>query len=91
MSVCPKVYLNNLDKLLDNVYSLQSVCIAANAASSLFMSYLLLRFYDQEAYKMSYLYICGFCMLSHFMQQLEFLFEDKYLLNWPIIEVLHMS
>jgi len=84
--VCPKVYLNNLEKLLDNVYSLQSVCIAANAASSLFMSYLLLKFYDQDAYKMSYFYICGFCMLSHFMQQLQFLFEDKYILNWPIIE-----
>lgn len=83
--VTPKVYSNNMEKVLQNVYSVHSLCIVSNMAATAVCSYLLLKFYDQEM-KLSYFYVCGFCVLSNFLMKFQFAFQEKYLLNWPIIE-----
>lgn len=83
--VTPKVYSNNLEKVLQNVYSMHSLCIVSNMVATGVCSYLLLKFYDQEL-KLSYFYVCGFCVLSNFLMKFQFAFQEKYLLNWPIIE-----
>lgn len=83
--VTPKVYSNNLEKVLQNVYSMHSLCIVCNLVATLVVSYLLLGFYSQDI-KISYFYVCGFCGLSNFIMKFQFAFQEKYLLNWPIIE-----
>lgn len=83
--VTPKVYSNNLEKVLQNVYSMHSLCIACNLAATVVISYFLLNFYNQEL-QISYFYVCGFCAMSNFIMKFQFAFQEKYLLNWPIIE-----
>ena len=83
--VTPKVYSNNLEKILQNVYSLHSLCIVSNMIATALSSFLLLKFYGPEL-RISYFYVCGFCVLSNFILKFQFAFQEKYLLNWPIIE-----
>jgi len=83
--VTPKVYPNNLDKLLHNLYSLHSLCILSHAAGSLLSAYLLLKFYEPDT-PIQRAYVCGFCALSTFLLKLQSAFEEKYMLSWPIIE-----
>lgn len=83
-TVTPKVFANNIEKLIQLVYSLNSVCILVNVAFTFVISWSLLQFYDSA--RINVFYVMMFCVMSNFVSKFWFVFNGNYLLKWPIIE-----
>jgi hypothetical protein len=83
--VSPKVYSSNYDKLFQILCSSQFASLVVNVTASIAISLLLLQFYKQENV-LNIFYITVFCAFSTTIMRLKFIFNENFLLNWPIIE-----